>query len=200
MNKYEGLSPIEILEKAQRDFWMEIVEYYPNTGLFYWKVGNNMCDVAGYNNKGYIYIKYIGQEILAHRLAFLIMEGYLPEQVDHGNHIRNDNRWFNLNESNSAHNAKNMSIYSNNTSGFTGVNFNKVTGKWMARIYVDGKRIVLGSFVHKQEAINARSAANIQYGFNPKHGKMDFKESEPDYVVVDELMHTSKLLNDVDYE
>ncbi|UDM72675.1 hypothetical protein [Vagococcus fluvialis] len=43
------------------------------------------------------------------------------------------------------------------------MNFNKRTGKWMVRLWVDGKRKSFGYFYDLEEAINARKEAEIKY-------------------------------------
>lgn len=55
---------------------------------------------------------------------------------------------------------KNLS--KNNTSGATGVYFDKSKNKWIARITFKGKIYHLGSFSNKQDAINARKNAEEQ--------------------------------------
>ena len=50
-----------------------------------------------------------------------------------------------------------------NTSGFRGIHFRQDCNKWSARITVDGKRIVLGVFKEKHEAIKARVNAEKKY-------------------------------------
>lgn len=52
---------------------------------------------------------------------------------------------------------------STNTSGFPGVSFNKKNKKWVAYITVNKKQIFLGSFIKKEDAINARLEAEITY-------------------------------------
>lgn len=47
----------------------------------------------------------------------------------------------------------------NNTSGCSGVHWDKVHEKWVARIYINGKRKCLGSFKSKEDAIAARKQA-----------------------------------------
>ena len=45
---------------------------------------------------------------------------------------------------------------SKNTSGTKGVHWNKKNNKWTAQITINGKRINLGSFLDKYDAINIR--------------------------------------------
>ncbi len=53
-------------------------------------------------------------------------------------------------------------IRANNTSGHTGVGFNKRTGKWEAYINFQKKHYHLGQFSKKRDAIHARKAAEVK--------------------------------------
>lgn len=57
----------------------------------------------------------------------------------------------------------NNEIRKNNTSGVTGVHFDKSRNKWMAYITYNNRRIFLGYFNNKEDAIEARIAAEIEY-------------------------------------
>lgn len=59
--------------------------------------------------------------------------------------------------------SRNKRVSRNNESGTTGVREDKKTGKWISRIYNDGNSIYLGYFENKNDAINARKAAEIKY-------------------------------------
>lgn len=50
-----------------------------------------------------------------------------------------------------------------NSSGVTGVYWNKRQQKWTAAIYFKNKRISLGSFTIKSEAVHARKQAELKY-------------------------------------
>ena len=154
----------------------EILYYDPETGLFTWlilagkrvKIG----DIAGSLCQGYLSIMIYGKSYKAHRLAFLYMTGSWPkEQIDHINHVRDDNRWINLREATNQENCKNQSRSKNNTSGVCGVIWHKQHKKWMAYIMTDSKQKHLGLFVDKLEAICARKSAEIKYVFHENHGK-----------------------------
>ena len=74
------------------------VTYNPKTGTFY---SNKNAKELGtiVTDTRYIRITIDKIPYMAHRLAFLYMKGRMPEHmVDHINHIRNDNRWCNLQE------------------------------------------------------------------------------------------------------
>lgn len=57
---------------------------------------------------------------------------------------------------------------SNNTSGVTGVWWETTRGKWRARICFSKKRIDLGRFDRKIDAINARIEAEGKYEMEMK--------------------------------
>ena len=57
----------------------------------------------------------------------------------------------------------NKKVQKNNTSGKTGVAFNKEKKKWQARIKIKGKDIYLGYFDKKEDAIKARLKAEEEY-------------------------------------
>ena len=50
-----------------------------------------------------------------------------------------------------------------NTSGKTGVSFDKSRGKWVAKIKLKGKNIYLGRYDKKEDAIKARLKAEEEY-------------------------------------
>ena len=56
-------------------------------------------------------------------------------------------------------------MYSHNTSGITGVCFDEQSQKWCAQIHTNGKQIHLGSFHSFEDAVKAREAAEIKYGY-----------------------------------
>lgn len=125
--------------KLTQDELKELLHYDPDTGVFTWKVSptNNVKvgDVAGCRYpEGYIKVHFKGKPYRAHRLAFLYMTGEWPkDQVDHINHIRDDNRWRNLRDVSHQENHRNMTRQKNNTSGVTGVYWEKAKKKWCAQ-------------------------------------------------------------------
>ena len=127
---------------------------------------------GGINSDGYIKIRILNHRLSGHKLAFLYMLGSMPDgEVDHLNHDRSDNRWVNLRAVNKLHNQHNRSINSNNSSGANGIRLSIRDNYWHAYIMVHRKRIFLGSFKDKNEAICARLHANRLYKFHANHGK-----------------------------
>lgn len=121
------------------------------------------------NKNGYLKCTIKSKTFLVHRLIWIYFNGSINGDIDHINHIKTDNRIENLRVVDSLANNRNQSIPSNNTSGQVGVWFEN--NKWRASIYVDYKRINLGSFAVFSDAVNARKNAEVLYGFHENHGK-----------------------------
>lgn len=83
--------------------------------------------------------------------------------INHDNHNRIDNRKCNLTVCSQAKNNYSKPLQKNNKSGFSGVSFNEKTGKWRARIKVDGKLLYLHEFKTKEDAIRTRLKAEKEY-------------------------------------
>lgn len=62
--------------------------------------------------------------------------------------------------------ALKQKMRSDNTSGIKGVSWDKKNQKWEANIHFRGKKIRLGRFIEKQDAIGARKEAEEKY-FEP---------------------------------
>lgn len=92
-------------------------------------------------------------------------------QIDHINHIRNDNRLENLRLVTNAENQMNNSIRSNSKTGIAGVTISKSKPFYIARITHNKKREYLGQFDNLEGAIKARKEAEIKYGFHENHYK-----------------------------
>ena len=136
-------------------------KYNKYTGIFTRKNGT----IAGTLDKaGYRYISIYRKKHAEHRIAFLYVYGYIPEEIDHINRIRNDNRIINLRAVTRYENSINCSLKSNNKSGVNGVH--SYNGSWRARITVRKKVITLGIYKDINKAIVARQHADKIYKFN----------------------------------
>lgn len=165
----------------------ETLNYNPETGVFTWKKRplsdfknlTSMCTwnaryagkVAGYLQpaKGWPYwgIKLAGKNLTAHRVAWFMYYGEMPDVIDHidGNGL--NNRIANLRNTNSQGNQRNMRQRSGRQLPM-GV---FASGqRFYAQIQVDKKRISLGGYDDLQSAIKARQSAMEKYGFLPSHG------------------------------
>ena len=101
-----------------------------------------------------------GKSILLHRF---LKNPSNNEVVDHINRNKKDNRLCNLRNTNKSINAFNSKLNQNNSSGYTGVYYRKDTRKWVAEIKKNYKKISLGNFNKKEDAINARKKAEEEY-------------------------------------
>lgn len=142
----------------------ELLHYNKDKGVFKWKVDRNIRirkgDTAGCKNKdGYNTIVIDTKTYYAHRLAWLYMTGEWPKyEVDHDNRDRGDNRWVNLKSVTRTKNMANKNKYKNNTSGVTGVYYNKQFDKWFVKVTRNGKSTFKGYFEDKNEAIKVRKS------------------------------------------
>lgn len=78
---------------------------------------------------------------------------------DHEDRNELNNVKSNLRQCTNTENNYNRSVFSNNTSGCTGVSWNSQNKKWCARICSNGKEMYLGSFINKNDAIKVRLKA-----------------------------------------
>lgn len=148
----------------------ELLQYDPETGVFTWiaskRKNTRAGQVAGCLNKviGYVQIKIDRCRYYGHRLAWLYVNGeFPPNDIDHINRVRSDNRFCNLRLASHAENMQNRSMHRNNTSGHMGVSWDKQHQKWMAHIKFNEKTINLGRFHSINEAVSARKSAELQF-------------------------------------
>lgn len=144
----------------------EMFNYDSDTGNFIHKKtvkgGKRKGDIAGSpHNCGYLQITINGNKYLLHRLIFMYFYGRWPNQIDHINGRRSDNRIENIRECDFSKNHGNKRLNRNNTSGYKGVFYIKSSGRWMT--YVAHKYI--GTFKTKEEAAQAYdNSAKSHYG------------------------------------
>ncbi len=121
---------------------------------------------------GYLFGSIFDRPYLAHRVILAMVGGvWPPEQGDHINGVRDDNRETNLRVSSSSENNRNKKTPCTNTSGRIGVCWDKRQSRWVAEIWGDGKRVYLGGFIDKVDAISARAAGEKKYGYHENHGR-----------------------------
>lgn len=107
----------------------------------------------------------------AHRIIWRLVTGEEPDEIDHINGDRADNRWSNLRSVTGSENNRNTQIRANNKSGVMGVCWHKQSQKWAAKIRIDGRGMHLGTFPTIEEATAARKAAERRFGFHANHGR-----------------------------
>lgn len=161
--------------KLTQDYLKECLTYNIEAGIFIWNKrplthfkNSHGCNIwnsrwskkeAGSIDKktGYFRVCINSKLYSAHRLAFLYMEGYLPENdVDHKDKNGLNNKWSNLREVSTRCNLQNCNISKSNKSGVTGVYFDKSRNKWVAQITINYKAKTLGLFDNFEDAVWAR--------------------------------------------
>lgn len=169
----------------------QLLDYDPETGVFDWaepnkswfaspahweayrlkRAGSPPLDCE--HSQGYKIGGVGGCMVLAHRAAWACYYGEWPTQnIDHINQNRTDNRIDNLRDVPQGENAKNQRRRSDNTSGVTGVYWAAARKKWAAAISLPGgKCVALGRYDKLADAVAARKAAEVKYGFHENHGR-----------------------------
>ena len=166
--------------------------YDPDTGVLTWKIrpcsdfiDDAACRRTNTRNAGrtaggmtiktrtnrYMTVQVFGVGYRMHRIIYLWVYGRLPtKQIDHidGNGL--NNKICNLRDVSATNNRRNSGIGNTNSSGTLGVSWRKCNKKWEAHIGVNNKNVRLGTFDTKDEAIKARKAAELRYGYHPNHG------------------------------
>lgn len=116
------------------------------------------CDKDGYLVSSYFY-NGVRRFVRFHRL---VMHAKPGQCVDHINKNKADNRKKNLRCCERSENDRNRSLYSCNTSGVAGVYFDKQRKKWVASITYNHKKVYLGRYAVKEEAILARLTKEVE--------------------------------------
>jgi len=171
-----------------------LLRYEPDTGRMFWRVRDvrffrNGAHTAAHScanwnaqyagkqaftatdGDGYLHGSIFGKMYRAHRIIFaMVAEGWPKDQIDHEDHDRSNNRFDNLREATNQENGKNQRMPATNTSGHIGVYWVKRDSRWRAQIKTNGKSKHLGCFTAIKDAIAAREAANLKYGFHKNHG------------------------------
>lgn len=153
--------------KAGKIYWLDRDDCPPNVRA---RIANREAFINVSNN-GYKRGAVRGKFFLAHRVMWALEFGYWPEEVDHINGVRHDNRIDNLRAVTRAQNGKNLALQARSKSGRIGVTWYIQYQKWAAAIVVDKVRVHLGYFDTIDKAAAARSNAEIKFGFHQNHGR-----------------------------
>ena len=148
--------------------------YSPETGMC-WRVdgrdGNWNLVTPGTLSGGYTQLSVGSRMGQLHRIiAEVFLNAGKPltpqQQVDHkeqvdGSHWQD--RLSNLRICSRSENTWNQQLSSRNTSGYKGVSWNKLAGKWLGRIQIAGRIKHLGYFHTPEAAAEAYDKAAIQH-------------------------------------
>lgn len=140
-------------------YWRKITEKEePNPRKRYWVTNNKMENIKN----GEQYTLRIHQIIAQNKYGEYDKNRYMP---DHLSRDPNDNTRKNIYLKTNMDNSHNRGLSRANTSGKTGVYFDRDSSKWLAAITVNYETIQLGRFLDFDEAVAARVAAEEKYGF-----------------------------------
>jgi len=127
-------------------------------------------------SEGYVKIRIKTTKFNQSHLVYLWLTGDLPlldEQMDHIDGNNTNDYPGNLRLVASKLNQRNKKMQRNNTSGYTGISWQKSSSKWRAYVKIDSKLINLGSFYTFEIALAARQGylqAHPELGFTIRHG------------------------------
>lgn len=137
------------------------------------------------DGSGHLMGRINDKSFYAHRVVFAMTNKRWPDlSIDHIDGNPCNNKPSNLRDVSHAENHKNQSMRKNNTSGVTGVSFNKRLEKWAAHITVLGVYKHLGFFSSIEDASSARRAAVEIFNFSSRHGEATAPVAKPGNVVV----------------
>jgi hypothetical protein len=155
-----------------REELARILEYRAVTGELLWRHRQDRSRrwnaryagrVAGSpNGNGYLKVSIGKRLFYAHHIVWaLAKDGPIPEEIDHIDRCRSNNRAENLRAATRRQNACNMGVQSRTASGLKGV-YPLPSGKFCSRIKLHGRDRYLGSFETAAEAHAARKKAGEQ--------------------------------------
>ena len=138
------------------------IGYTNNDEEFYFDLEdyNLIKDYCWNIHDGYVEARDIYGEKRNIKMHRLIMNIDNPDiKVDHIYYNTNDNRKSELRLATNSQNCMNHVIHSNNTSGYSGINWDSEKSLWRARIYKNYETYHLGYFDNINEAIKERDNA-----------------------------------------
>ena len=107
---------------------LNMLDYNPETGIFVWKEPSKHSrhlkgkQAGSMNDRGYIRVKLLNKDYKAHRLAwYYVHSEWPPQQIDHINRNRSDNRICNLRLATPSLNSFNKTPHRLSSSGVRGV-------------------------------------------------------------------------------
>lgn len=155
-----------------KEYLQEVFDY--TDGHLYWKVNrgsNKMIGIkAGCLYKGYIRIRLHDKKYGEHQLIWLYHYGQIPEQIDHIDGDKSNNKIENLRIATTLQNNQNAGLRKDNTTGIKGV-CRGYKDKWQVHVRINGKKTYFGSYDDIELAeLVAIEARNKYHGIFANHG------------------------------
>lgn len=145
----------------------EALSYNKEDGKFRWnisKVGRKFGKEVGCKlNSGAIQIMLDYKKYLAHKLAFLYVEGYIPDEVDHKDGNPSNNCWENIRACTKSQNLRNRKIMPTSKTGVKNVHYRKDRNSYVVSLYLNNKRTFISSHKSIEDANAAATLARNKY-------------------------------------
>lgn len=148
--------------------WLERPESeFPNYLQYRAWNGHYAGKLAGSNYRGYRYITLNDDKWAAHRIAWTMVFGEIPEGmlIDHINGDGLDNRIANLRLATNSENQRNQKP----KAGTRGVYYRKRLDAYVASYRQDGRLVHLGTYKNQADAVSAAKAARSSLGYTNRH-------------------------------
>lgn len=192
MKKYSKPNPL-----PSQEYLNSILSYDSETGKLTWKarepehfinqngrsqewrcrnwnsLNANRPAFTATTDSGYFHGTINKQKYRAHRIIWKMVYGVDPSgQIDHIDGNPQNNRLSNLRDVPNEVNSRNRAMVPHNTSGVTGVGWCKSKNKWVAQMTYKGRPVYLGRFNSFDDAVAARKAAEVKYGYHENNGRI----------------------------
>jgi hypothetical protein len=146
-------------------------------GALYWKIKPCRRDPIGLKagtfdySRGYTFVSYNRKRYYLHRLIFLMHHRYLPNEVDHIDGNKANNKIENLRACSHSQNGFNKTAQRNSKSGIKNVSWSSVRNKWVVFIKSNNKQKNIGGFEDLELAELVATMAREKYhGVYANHG------------------------------
>ncbi len=120
---------------------------------------------------GYRVVKFAGKVYRAHRVAWIIVHGEVPDTIDHINGDPLDNRFGNLRSVTATQNSRNRKLDRRNKSGVSGVSWDEKAQAWRACVRIDGVYRTIAQSKNKAAVIKRRRQFEATLGYHRNHGR-----------------------------
>lgn len=123
--------------------------------------GRKGARVGAVSPRGYLVTSAFGRQRFVHRIVYEMHFGIIPPgmQIDHVDGDKLNNRIENLRLATASQNCANKRIGRPSKTGFTGVYWNRIVGRYTAQVTVNGETRSLGMYATAEEASAAYTAA-----------------------------------------